>query len=201
MEDSKKGLSASELMEGVYTALVEGGRSIKFSSEAKAEIAEDSDYHRIRIGYTAYDSVTILKLDDKNSWMIGLGHACGSYPAEPYDCDIVAVQIVGDDMLSDTDIDKKAHDVFEDNFYFKNSLIYAMADGQLGVKEKGIFGEMIIESLNKEINNFISQPLEFDGDRFYLDMRPVVKSAVLYKPEFVNFLYETFLSILRKKSV
>lgn len=200
MEDSKKELSASELLEGVYNKLTEGARSIELSSETKAEIADDSDHHRTRVGYTAYESVSVLMVDN-TMWMLGLGKTCGSYPADPYDRDIVAIQILDSNELSDADIDVKACNAFGDNIYFKNSLVYSMADGQLGVKEKGFFGEIIIRSLNKEINNFISRPLDVDNSRFYMDMSPVVKATVLYKPEFVDFLSKTFFVILKEKSV
>ena len=190
----KQELSARELLEGVYNTLNDGGREIKLPSKATAEIANDSDWHRTRVGYTGYESATILKVGEKE-WAVAFGIKCGSYPADPYNCDIAAVQLSGNGK-SDEEVATEIHDALEGNSYFCNSLIYAMADGQLAVRTNGRFGQKLLGLLRPKVQEFIAQDLETDSRYFTMDMRPIVKSAVQYKPKFVVFLRDTLRTVL-----
>ena len=190
----KQGLSARKLLEGVYNALKKDGRKIKLPSKATAEIANDSDWHRTRIGYTGYESATLLKIGDKE-WAIAFGAKCGSYPADPYNCDIAAVQLSGDSK-PDEEVASEIHDALERNIYFRHSLIYAMADGQLALNKDGHFSKKVLEFLRPKVQEFIAQELETDSRYFTMDLRPVVKSAIQYKPKFVDFLCDTLREVL-----
>lgn len=190
----KQGLSARELLEGVYSALKDGGREIKLPSKAMSEIANDSDWHRTRVGYTGYESAAILKAGEKE-WAVAFGIKCGSYPADPYNCDIAAVQLSGDGR-SDEEVAIEIRDALEGNSYFHNSLVYAMADGELAVSKNGHFDQKLLELLRPKVQEFIAQDLEIDSRYFSMDLRPLVKSAVQYKPEFVVFLRDTIRTVL-----
>lgn len=190
----KQGLSARELLEGAYNALKKGGKEIKLPSKATAEIANDSDWHRTRIGYTGYESATLLKIGNKE-WVVAFGTKCGSYPADPYNCDIVAVQLSGDGKPNE-EVVSEIHDALEGNSYFRHSLIYAMADGQLALNKDGRFGQKVLALLRPKVQEFIAQELETDSRYFTMDLRPVVKSTVQYKPEFVGFLCDTLRIVL-----
>ena len=190
----KQGLSAKELLEGVYNALKKDGREVKLPSKAMAEIANDSDWHRTRIGYTGYESATLLKIGDKE-WVVAFGTKCGSYPADPYNCDIAAVQLSGDGK-SDEEVASEIHDALRGNSYFCHSLIYAMADGQLALNKDERFGQKVLDLLRPKVQEFIAQDLETDSRYFTMDLRPVVKSAVQYKPEFVGFFRDTLHTVL-----
>lgn len=190
----KQGLSARELLEGVYNTLKDGGREIKLPSKAMAEIANDSDHHRTRIGYTGYESATLLKVGDKE-WVVAFGIKCGSYPADPYNCDIAAVQLSGNGKF-DKEIAVEIYDSLKENSYFLSSLIYAMADGQLAISKDGQFGQKVLESLRPKVQKFIARDLEIDSRCATMDLRPLVKSAVQYKPEFVAFIHDTLRAVL-----
>jgi len=192
----KQGLSARQLLEGVYNSFKDelDGREVKLPSKAMAEIANDSDWHRTRVGYTGYETAVLLKIGGKE-WVISFGTACGSYPADPYDCDIAAVPI-STNGKSDEEIAKEIHEALEKGSYFRNSLIYAMADGQLAISKGGRFGSKVLELLRPRVQEFIAQKLEIDSRYFTMDLRPVVKSAVRYKPEFIAFLFDIFRSVL-----
>lgn len=190
----KQRLSARELLEGVYNVLKNGGREIKLPSKAMAKIADDSDWHRTRVGYTGYESATLLKVGEKE-WVVAFGTACGDYPADPYNCDIVAVQFSGNGK-SDEQVAAEIHDALEGNRCFRHSLVYVMANGQLVVNKDGHFGQKVLELLRPKVQEFIAQDLETDPRYFTLDLRPVVKSAVQYKAEFVGFLYDTLRAVL-----
>jgi len=193
----KQGLSARQLLEGVYNSLKDklNGREIKLPSKAMAVIADDSDWHRIRIGYTSYESAVLLKVGNKE-WAVAFGTKGGDYPADPYNCDIAAVQFSGSGK-SDEQVAVEVHDALEGNSCFRNSLIYAMADGQLAINKKEPFGQKVLELLRPKVQEFTAQDLEIDSRFFIMDpRRPVVKSAVQYKPEFVVFLYEILRTVL-----
>ena len=190
----KQGLSAKELLEGVFDKFKLGGKEIKLSSKAMAVIANDSDWHRTRIGYTGYESAVLLKVGDKE-WAIAFGIACGSYPADPYNCDIAAVP-VSTNGKSNEKIAKEIHEALKEGNYFRNSLIHAMANGQLGTNKDSRFGQKVLELLGPRVQEFIAQDLETDSRFITMDLRPLVKSGVQYKPEFVVFLYDAFRAVL-----
>jgi len=192
----KQELSARELLEGVYNALKDGGREINLPSKAKAKIANDSDWHRTRVGYTGYESATLLKIGDKK-WAVAFGNKCGDYPTDSYNCDIAAVEL--SDKGKRKSYDEQAtevHDALERNSYFRHSLIYAMANGQLALNKDGRFSQKVFDLLRPKIQEFIAKDLETDLRYFTMDLRPVVKSDVQYKPEFVVFLRETLRTVL-----
>ena len=191
----KQGLSVRELLESVYNALKDGGREIKLPAKAMAKIADDSDWHRTRVGYTGYESATLLKVGDKEEWTVAFGTKCGSYPSYPYNCDIAAVQLSGNGK-SDEEVAVEIYNSLEGNIYFRNSLIYANDDGRLAISKNMQFGQKVLELLRPKVQEFISQDLETDSRYLTMDLRPVVKSAVQYKPEFVVFLCDTLRTVL-----
>ena len=196
MTDKKEGFSARELLAEVFGVLQSklDGKEVKLPSSAEAEIASDLDWHKTRVGYTSYESAVLLKVGDKE-WAIAFGTACGSYPANPYNCDIAAVQlrIKG---KSNEQVAAETHRGLEDNSYFRNSLIYAMADGRLAVNEHGRFGRKVLEPLRPRASEFVAQDLAADPRCFTMDLRPVVKSDVRYKKEFVAFLADIIRTAL-----
>lgn len=193
---ANQGLSARELLTETFSDLQNklGGKIVSLPSKATAEIANDSDWHRTRIGYTGYELAVLVESGSKQ-WAIAFGTKCGSYPADPYNCDITAIPVAVDGKPEDQ-IAKEVHDALESNSYFRNSLIYAMADGQLAVSKEGRLGQKVLELLQPKVQEFIAQDLEIDSRYFTTDLRPVVKSAVRYKREFVTFLSETLQAAL-----
>ncbi len=189
-------LSARELMTETFNVLKYkfNGKEIKLPYKALAEIANDSDWHRTRVGYTGYESAVIVKIGEKE-WAIAFGTACGNYPADPYNCDIAAVQFFRTGKF-DQRTAGKVHMALEDNDYFRNSLIFAMANGQLSMNKESRFSQKVLELLGPKVEDFIAQDLETDPHYFTMDGRPVVKSAIRYRREFVAFLAETLQAAL-----
>ena len=172
-----------------------GDKEIQLLSKALAEIADDSDHHRTRIGYAGYESATLLRIGDKE-WAVALGIACGSCPADPYNCDVAAVQISSNGKSDDQVASEVFFNALRNNFYFGESLVYTMADGRLAVCRDGSFGQKVLELLRPRTGEFIMKDLEIDTEHFYLDLRPVVKSAVRYKPETTTFLADVCRTVL-----
>ena len=198
--DGNTGISARELLLETFNDLQDKlkGKKIDLPRQARALIADDSDWHRIRRGFTGYESAVVLEPNEaKMSWVIAFGTKCGSYPADPYNCDIAAVSI----STRDTPEEQLAADIYASlrrNTRFRNSLIYAMADGEIAISKRSPFIKDVLDFLQPRIEEFIAQNLEVDPELFTTDFRPVVKSAIRYKREFVPFLSETFQAILAK---
>jgi hypothetical protein len=62
-----------------------------FPNKALTEIARDSDWHRTKVGYMGYETAGLFEFGG-SIWIVGRGEACGSYPADPYDSDILALE-------------------------------------------------------------------------------------------------------------
>lgn len=181
----EKGLSARELFKGAYAAIKNASREIKLPQTALAEIADDSDFHRTRVGYSGYDFAVILKLGDKE-WAISLGTACGAYPADPYNCDIVAVQVCTKGKTEK----QLAIEIMKElirNSYFCKSLIIALADGRITLMGTPL-SQKIGEILGPKIDEFIAKEMEINPKVIHTDLRPVVTSAVEYEKAFVPVL-------------
>ena len=190
----KKGLYAKELLEGVYNALKNGGKEVTLPSKVTVEIANDSDHHRTRIGYIGYESATLLKIG-RRKLVVALGTVCGDYPADRYDCDIVAMRLSGKGK-TDEQITAEARDALAKNYYLTHSLIIAMADGRLGLGKNKRTGRKMLRILGPTIQDFIAQELQTDPTVLTGSLRPVVISPVLYKAEFVEFLHKTLRQVL-----
>lgn len=191
-------LSVRELLRQVYEKIGKElrGKQITLSDKATSEIANDSDWHRRRIGYMGYESVVLVQIGEKN-WVLGFGVACGSYPAYPYSSDIVALSI-SPDGKSDEELTQEIYKAIETTSYFQNSIICGMADGQLFLNKNTPFGKKMTGILQSGIKDYIAQNLETDPTVFLMDLRPVVKSSMKYKPEFVDFLKDFITGLLKE---
>lgn len=228
MSKKKEGLFVRELLKNTYDRLAERNphQEIVLAEPALAEIANDSDWHRTRIGYMKYEKANFLQLDNKN-WAIGRGESYGSYPAEPYDSDILALELVYDEKKSekikekirkgrtldlstisiDTEmpvIQERLKRGIENSRYFENTLVCGMADGHLATGGRSSwypnpFKERMLELLKPKIDDFIEQKAEYDT-RYILasTLRHPTTKLMLYKPNFVDFLTETIEFVLKE---
>lgn len=195
MANLSEGLSVRDLLVRAFSALEIqlNGRRILLPARTRAEIADDSDYHRTRKGYMQYESATVLKVGEKG-WAVAFGTACGSYPADPYDCDISAVPFSHQGTLDDRAI-AKICEALQRSGYFRSSLIYGMADGKLVIADNG-FGKTVFNRLKTKTPKFITQPLVTDPRFFTLDMRPLVTAPLRYQEAFTQVLVDAFLAVL-----
>lgn len=191
----KKSLSARQLFEQVYNSIQKklGGKEIKFSPEVQVKVGSDSDGHRERIGYFCYKKTMLVKIGDKK-WVVALGIPSGGYPADPFDCEIAAVAVLP------TKLGRKKMEEIEESLemgiYFRNSMIIASYTGNFQFNPKSQFCEKVLDFLRQETEKLIAKEAILDNTRFTLDTRPVLKSAVEYKPEGIDFLSDNFCKIL-----
>jgi hypothetical protein len=95
-------------------------------------------------------------------------------------------------------IQEELSEAIERSSYFRNSLIYGTADGNLTVNKYGRFGAKMSEILKPEIQRFIAQEPEYDSQHLSLStLTPVCKTPV-NKPEFADFLADSIEAILKK---
>ena len=183
---SENGLSARELLVAVCEKLVAKHKPtrIDFPERILAVIADDSDYHRTRTGYTGYQSADIYTFGGKR-YAIARGEACGSYPADPFDSDIIAAEITVKE--NDKDACEEVKSKLKRNKEYRDSLVFAYANGNLATTPNTLsidLGKLI----RPQSREFVAHDLETNPRLFYMDMRPVVTKAIRYKHEFADFL-------------
>jgi len=191
-------LSVRELFQGVCEKIKKEfrGEQITLLNRAMSEIADDSDYHRSRTGYMRYNSVVLVKIGEKN-WALGLGVAGGGYPADPYNSDIIAL-LISPNGKSNEELAQEIYKAIETTSHFHDSIICGMADGRLFLKKNAHFGKKMMGVLQSGIKDYIAQNLEIDLTVFHMDLRPVVKSSMKYKSEFVDFLKDSITGLLKE---
>ncbi len=180
MANKSGGISARDLLLQTFKLLTEqlGGREIQLPMEAKAEIANNSNWHRTHISYTGYESAVLAKIGDRE-WLLALGKACGSYPVESCDCDVFAWPFFCNGK-PDEEVAVMACQDLERNLYYRKSLVFAGADGQLFVgNQSNPLGKKTLELLGPKINRFLVQG-----------------KLVLYRQEFVPVLADILKNVL-----
>ncbi|MBU3913502.1 MAG: hypothetical protein KKB21_04490 [Nanoarchaeota archaeon] len=195
--EQQKGLHVRDLLKNAYDKLNQQhkNREIIFPNRALTEIADDSDWHRSRTGHMGYESARAFQFNGK-VWVVARGEKCGSYPAEPYDSDVMALEFPLKGRITKATKEELARKIGESS-YFRNSLIYGMADGNLAVSKRGRFGKQMLELLGPKVQEFIAQKPEYDRSVILAStLRYPTTKNMLYKPEFADFLAESFEAVL-----
>lgn len=197
MVEEQAGLYVRDLLKNAYKTLSQQHKNqeIIFPNRALTEIADDSDGHRTRTGYMGYEGARAFQFNGK-IWVVARGEKCGSYPAEPYDSDVMALEFPLKGRITKATKEELVKKIGESS-YFTNSLIYGMVDGNLAVNKKGRFGKQMLEQLRPRIQEFIAQEPEYDRSVILASTLhyPTTKN-MLYKPEFADFLAESFEAVL-----
>jgi|GEM_PF-1091355 len=193
-------LSARQLLAITYAKMKKKlkAKKIVLPHDAYALIADDSDWHRTRQGFTRYKTAALFKIE-KKKWIIAFGVACGSYPADPYNCDIACTSL-GNKTTNSHEILDKSFSALEENACFRHSLIYAMADGSLAIDKNSSYCHEAIKLLQGSYEKYIARSPKYRNDIIHLDLRPVTTSSARYKPEFAEYLAEKLYEIIKSKS-
>lgn len=188
-------LSVKELLKKVYATLIERNKpqEIVLPKPADAEIADDSDYERTAIGYMRYKTVNLFKFGSK-TYMIGNGEKFGKYPAEPFDSDLLALEVL---VNESTELKENLFKEIETSTYFRNSLIYGMDDGRVQISMQSKLGVKLGEIIQTKLIDFVAQKPEYDKRYFSVStLKPINTKCMTYKPKFADFLVETIEKIL-----
>jgi len=191
-------LSVRELLDKTYERLEKKfeHKTITFPGPALAEMANDSDYHRTRIGYMEYKKANIFRFNGKE-WAVAIGKAWGDYPADPYDTDLSAIETKTEGKLEEQ-IQEGITKGFRGSNYFENSIVYGMRDGSLAIGKQSPFKDKVIEILRSQLENYMAKQPEYHDRLMTMDLRPVVTGRAEYKPELVDFLAEMTEKILNE---
>ncbi len=179
-------LSARDVLEKVYLSLKGDREEIVFEKNCLCEIANDSDWHRIRVGYSIYRFYFLLEEKNKK-WAVSFGKKGGGYPADFFDCDIAAIEVRDDNL--------KIVELFQKNTYLFNSLLFAFSSGEFAVREDGFFGEKVANMM-PELKRFIVREAETMEDVYTLNFLPMKTSFVRYDQRIVPHIVKDFEKIL-----
>jgi hypothetical protein len=191
-------VSIRDLLKNAYSNLQTRNphQEIALENEAFSVIADDSDWHRSRTGYMKYNKADVF--DFGKSWALGIGEKAGSYPARPYDSDIIALEL---SQCEPMQIQKEIGEKIAASSYFENSLVFGYADGNLGINKEGRFGNRMMQLIKPKVPEFIAQRPEYDESVIELStLRPPVTREMTYKPKFADFITEVIETVLREES-
>jgi hypothetical protein len=196
MQNTKM-LSVHDLLRSVSRLLgrKHSRRSLHFPEGVCTEIADDSDWHRTRRGYMRYRSAKILKLGGRR-WVLARGDKSGSYPADAYDSDIIAIPIA-DQGKVDAKLAEQVAQSIREGSYFRHTLVCGLADGRLACYTRSPFADQMAASLRFMLVRIIAEDVRRDERYLSLsDLRPIVTSSMKYRPEAVHILADAIREIL-----
>ncbi len=181
-------LSVRDLLKKSYERLEERNahQRVVFENNVSTEIANDSDWHRIRKGYMKYDSADVFTFNGRD-WAVGRGERSGSYPSRPYDSDIIAFLV--EDVPEKTE--EKIGDEIKQGTYFRNSVLVGMSDGSL----KGKDGMKSL--LEHRMQGMIASEIEVNSKLIDPNtLGPVVRKPYAYKHQAVDIVTESLEEFL-----
>jgi len=194
---NKRTLSVHDLLRAVCRLLSRrySRHSIHFPEGVCTEIADDSDWHRSRRGYMRYRSAKVVKIGGKR-WVLARGEKSGTYPADPYDSDLIAIRIADRGKVNAKLADQVAQSI-EEGSYFRNTLVCGLADGRLACYSRSPFADQMAASLRSMLERIIAEDVRRDERYLSLsDLRPIVTSSMKYRPEAARILAEAIKEIL-----
>jgi hypothetical protein len=169
------------------------GATVMLPNEILAKIADDSDWHRTRIGYSKYKSFVLVTIGKKR-WAIALGEKYGQYPAAPYNCDLAVIKITGNNVIKIVQEGLGAD-------YFQNSILFAMAKGSLGFMDGSSVARRLFQIFRQEsIGKFVGQGLKKSHE--FIDpstLDYLVTEEIKYKESFIPFLKDKIILVLSEQ--
>lgn len=192
-------LSGRQVLLQVYTSLFTKwaeenieSREIVFSSKARAEIANDSDHHRRRVGHTHYTRAALL-VGEKNEWAISPGSTNGC----DYDLAVISVSLNG---KSEEEVIREIQATVEKGSCFCYSPIFINTIGELEINTKNWIGEKISEFLDsnphRSIEGFLAHDPRIDVSYLDMNLQPEMHTIARYDTGVVRFLSNVFYSVL-----
>ncbi len=196
---ARENLSVRELHRETYQELVRRirGTEIHFTPDdaPRAVIADDSDHHRTRRGYSRYEHAMIVRIGTQDA-VLALGTAEGSYPAEPYVGDIAIARV----HIADKDeagIRTEVHERLEVNFFFERSLVVFLANGDIGPGSDHRLKDTMARHIRFFMAGSLAAPPERQEGLMTLDLRPVYSRSASYRPDAPKRLADAILSVIK----
>ncbi len=179
---NEKGISTRDLLEKTLAHLAENNGAIEqiLPEEVLSEIAYDSNGDRIWVGYMVYKSVVFFE-KQKRKWVLSLGLCNGQFPAENYNCDIVAVRVPKNGQFLEA---------LKGGRYFSNSLVFSTNDGRLAMEEN------LKKRVQSRINEFIVSYPNIDYDCVTASGAPHIIKPLIFDESFVPFFSQMIQKVL-----
>ncbi|MFA4999132.1 MAG: hypothetical protein WC519_00055 [Parcubacteria group bacterium] len=193
----KQPISSTDLILKTWEKMVSDlkGKIISLPTDPTAEIANDSDVHRTRIGYMRYTHVALVKVQGEN-FLLARGIKHGQYPAEPYDSDLTACPLNEEDLTDDeAEFLAKANDVLSYSSYFAHSLVFTKMDGDLMVSDSH-FARSVIQKVQTIGPGLVAVQPEYGDDLLSTTLTPVVNRTTKYYPEAPEKLAKALTEVL-----
>jgi hypothetical protein len=188
-------LNVWELFEGIYLGLVTRfpRRTLLFTPPAGAiaEVADDSDGHRTRIGVMAYKEVSIITMGQKK-FLIGVGHPHG-YPADGYASDLLVLPL--EVKIPDEDWEKTVLSLISESTYFKHTMLVGLRDGLVAVPREGIYAKYAARYFANIFDAVAEEP-RYSRHATHGDGTAVALQTMQFRHESVTFFVDGCTAVL-----
>ncbi len=191
------GLSVGQLFRKVFDALQQRleGETVVFERPPRAEIADDSDWHRSRTGYMVYEAAFLATIGN-DLWLFAFGNQTAGYPADPYAAELLGRKVRADENESPEERQQRLSETIGEASYFSNTFFVGMADGRIaGTNYR--YSQSSLEHLGLLSEDDIVQDLEHRTDVLHADLRPVVSQARRYNEALAQRIVEAILASIR----
>lgn len=196
---AQENLTVRELHRAVYQELVTRirGQEILFTRDDApcAIIADDSDHHRMRRGYSRYERAMLVRIGTQDA-VLACGVADGSYPAERYvgDIALVRVHVEGKDEAG---VRTEVAESLAANFFFERSLVVFLNNGSVGPGGDHRLKETMKRYITFFMAGSVASPPVVQEGILTLDLQPIYSAGARFRPDAPQRLAEAILSILK----
>jgi len=194
-------ISSTELILQIWERMknILGGRQISFATDSDpiAEIANDSDGHRTRIGYMRYTHVALIKAGERN-FLLARGIKHGQYPAELYDSDLTACPIEEEELADDEEeLLVKVNNALSRSVYFRYSLVFTKMDGDLMVTDSHL-AQSVVQKMRTIESALVAVDPEYGSNILLSTLTPVVNRTTKYYPDAPGKLADVLIEVLKE---
>ncbi len=186
------GIDGGTVITELYESLKQLGEEISLGNdEARAEISNDSDWHRTRVGYSVYESFLVIN----KKWLVSIGKKSKSYTTEVFDRDLFVQMCDESELMIDSDALKEyANMSIRRASYFKRSFLVSTADGNLHVSPNFTYLDRVRDLVNKSI---YLKPVYNNEVILLSSLAPPVVKKASYIDDLSSKLFEIFKEILQ----
>lgn len=193
-KQAQQGFTAESVLSGALEKLLAKFPSQKMEFPEYPPSPVVGEDHPDRYGCMIYRNAAICKING-NDWILAQGENDGYYLTDNYRADILALNLPVPE--EGKDLCNAVKGEIEGSYYFRNSMILALSDGNLGVIPATRFEKRMKELVARKVSDFILQMPEYD-QRYILasTLNHPTTRRMLYKQELIDFLATTIEGIL-----
>lgn len=199
---SSESLSNRQVILSVYDRILQKYPHEEFDfreEPPKSVVVENNDGHTSRRGYALYDYVSRVKTGEKE-WILALGTRTEGLQAQHVAFDLKAIPYDGEGKTDDEQTKEIRTQIIESSLT-RNSLLVATTAGMYPPRLSRPSNELY-KKLKPLAPNYVAQEPEIDYSQLNLptfglfDFEPQFKTAMTYKPEFVEVVANSISEVL-----